>query len=517
MKLRYFLYARKSSEPDDRQVLSIESQKRELQELFKDLHIVDVIEEAKSAKAPGRAQFSSMMERIYKGEANGLIVWHPDRLARNSVDGGQIIYALDEGKLLDLKFPQYHFENSPEGKWMLSIILGQSKYFVDKLSKDVKRGQRAKLQLGWMPGMAPLGYRNHQDAETGQHIILPDPLRYQQVEKMWTMMLTGGYSAGRILEIITDEWGFRTPKRPNSGDKPLAYSGIYRLFKNPFYYGWFQHGGTLHQGKHQPMITEEQFWQVQHLLGRKGRARPKEKLFAYTGLMRCGECGSMITAEEKYKKSPRDGLLRHYVYYHCTRKRKLHPACRQPSIEVKELEKQIRHVLEPMSIDDRLLDYGLKYLRKLSEQEVVDRTTIYASAQSAYESIQKQLDELLNIRLRGQIEDEDFDTKRIQLQKERQRLKDKLEDNEGRADRWLEMAEQTLTFARCLQDRFDVSTPDEKRVILETVGSNLVLKDKKLHFEPVAPFCIIKKTSKISIWRGIVKDVRTFYVSTYAT
>jgi len=55
---------------------------------------------------------------------------------------------------------------------MLSIIFGQSKYFVDKLSKDVKRGQRAKLQLGWMPGLAPTGYRNFHDLETGQHIII---------------------------------------------------------------------------------------------------------------------------------------------------------------------------------------------------------------------------------------------------------------------------------------------------------------------------------------------------------
>jgi hypothetical protein len=457
-----------------------------------------------------------MMERIEAGEAEGLIVWHPDRLARNSVDGGRIIYDLDQGQLIDLKFPQYHFENTPEGKWMLSIIFGQSKYFVDKLSKDVKRGQRAKLQLGWMPGLAPLGYRNFHDLETGQHIIVPDPQRFEMVEKMWLLMLTGAYSAARVLEIAVEEWGFKTPRRSNSGDRPLSYSGIYRILSNPFYYGWFEYNGTLHEGKHPPMINEAQFWQVQHLLGAKGKPRPQDKLFAYTGLIRCGECGCRITAEEKYKALKKEGVLRRYEYYHCTRKRKLGAsgkplaACHQPSIEVAELEKQMHEVLEPMSIEEDFLKWGVSYLRKLSSQEVVDRRAVFVSVQSAYESTQKQLDELLSIRLRGLIDDEMFNTRRVALQKERSRLKERLEDTEGRADRWVELAQGVLRFCYLLRTRFNTASPDEKRVILETIGSNWILKDKTLTFEPVAPYRYIKKSGKISIWRATLNQVHTY-------
>ncbi len=319
---RYFLYVRKSSEPDDRQVLSIESQKAELLRSYAHLPIIEVIEEAQSAKAPGRPRFERMMARIEAGEAHGIIAWHPDRLARNSVDGGRIIYALDRNTLLDLKFGQYTFENSPEGKWMLSIIFGQSKYFVDKLSKDVKRGQRAKLEQGWMPGMAPLGYQNQFDAATGAHTIISDPLRFPLVSRMWDLMLTGAYTPPRIVRMANDEWGLRTRKRPHSGDKPLSRSGIYRILTNPFYFGWFEYGGQLHLGKHPPMISEEHFWQVQKLLGRKGRQRPQsQKEFAFTGMIRCGECGCIVTAEEKRKIIKESGKERLYTYYHCTRRK----------------------------------------------------------------------------------------------------------------------------------------------------------------------------------------------------
>jgi hypothetical protein len=168
--------------------------------------------------------------------------------------------------------------------------------------------------------------------------------------------------------------------------------------------------------------------------------------------------------------------------------------------------------LEPLSIQEDFLRWGLDYLRQSSEQEVVDRRAIYASAERAYQSTQKQLDELLNVRLRGLIDDDEFDRKRVVLQKERNRLKEKLEDTEGRADRWLELAQNVLHFSFMLSQRFNVASVDEKRVILETLGSNLLLKDKKLHFEPVAPYCYLSNTSEIANWRATVNDVRTFFL-----
>jgi len=169
MKTKFFLYARKSTEDEERQVMSIEAQLAELTEFAKreNIEIAETFIESKSAKKPGREVFNQMMSKIHESkEPIGLIAWHPDRLARNSVDGGQIIYSIDIGKIVSLRFPTFWFEPTPQGLFMLQVAFGQSKYYSDNLSENVKRGIRQKLRRGEWPGLAPFGYVNNPKTRT---------------------------------------------------------------------------------------------------------------------------------------------------------------------------------------------------------------------------------------------------------------------------------------------------------------------------------------------------------------
>jgi len=332
---RYFIYCRKSSEDDDRQMLSLESQQLELGRyaVAHSLLIVEILVESKSARLPGRPVFTEMMKRIGRGEANGILSWHPNRLARNAVDGGQIIHYLDRGKLLDLRFPTFTFENSPQGKFMLMIMFGHSKYEVDSLSEHVKRGNRMKRELGWFPGRPPLGYLNVR-SDSGARVIGRDPERFPAIKKIWELFLTGNYSGPQLLFTARDLLKLRTRQSGRSVGHPVGQTVLYRILRSSFYTGNLVHQDRWFPGSHEPMISVSEFNRAQQLL-RGLRIRPRRYRFAYSGFMKCGNCGASVTAEKKVKKTGKT-----YIYYHCTHGRPGLP-CREPVIEERELERQI--------------------------------------------------------------------------------------------------------------------------------------------------------------------------------
>jgi len=247
--MKYIIYARKSSESEERQVLSIEAQLTELRELAakEKLEIVASLCEAQTAKEPGRTKFAEMLSFLESGKAEGILSWHPDRLARNSIDGGRIIYLLDTGKIKDLKFPTFWFENTPQGKFMLQIAFGQSKYYVDNLSENIKRGIRQKLKNGLWPQMAPLGYLNDRNTKS----IIVDKNKAKLIKKAFELYSTGNYSLRRLRETINN-LGLLGRKQ-----KTLGIANYQYFLKNPFYYGLIRYNNELYEGKHESIITKK--------------------------------------------------------------------------------------------------------------------------------------------------------------------------------------------------------------------------------------------------------------------
>lgn len=500
--MRYFMYCRKSSESEDRQILSIESQQNELRRAFSNdpsIEIVGAYDEAFSAKSPGRPLFDEMMTRIERGEAEGIVAWHPDRLARNSVDGGRIVWFLDRTLIKDLKFATYTFENNPQGKFMLSIFLGQSKYYVDALSENVKRGNRTKVEKGWRPNKAPLGYLNCPETRT----IVIDPERFPLIRKMFDLMLIGAYSPAQIHEMANTEWGLRTVQRKVRGGKPVSLSGIYRILTNPFYAGVLVWNDQIHPGKQEPVVSLEEFEVVQKRLGRPHVARPKKKEFAYTGLIRCGACGLAVTAEEK---TNRHGS--HYIYYHCSRRNPAPHRCRQPSIQLTDLELQILLFLESIRLPEQQQKWLLTQIRNTKSSCIAHHELRLRSLEKAHAGITKSLDTLTDLRLRDMIGDDDFTRKRAELQQEQLRLRRRLD--QGVADIGaFEPFTEFISFSNRAADWFRSGTPEIKRLILKTTGSNPILTDKILNVEARKPFTLFVDVFNISQLRAVVQDVRT--------
>ena len=216
----YFIYCRKSSEAEDRQVLSIESQTRELEQIAAKLNlpVAEILTESKSAKDPGRPVFNAMMQRLYRGEAAGIICWKLDRLARNPVDGGSIIWAIKQHGI-KVMTPAQSYAREDDNIILMYIEFGMAQKYVDDLSKNVKRGTENQDRKWLVSGRRPGGYLNHTDKMTGENTLIKDPERFPSIRHMWDLMLTGLYTPPKILEIANQQWGFRTRPHAKMGGK----------------------------------------------------------------------------------------------------------------------------------------------------------------------------------------------------------------------------------------------------------------------------------------------------------
>lgn len=478
-KIRYFLYARKSSESEDRQVQSIDDQLNRLKRLAIDLNlnIKKIYTEAKSAKKPdNRPLFDEMIERIEAGEAEGILCWQINRLSRNPIDSGKLSWLLQRNILKSIQTIDRQY--LPDDNVLLfNVESGSANQFILDLSKNTKRGVQSKLEKGELPGPAPLGYLNNKEDK----VIISDPDRFSLVKKMWDLMLTGNCPPSKILDIANNEWGFRTRKTKRAGGKPLSMSGIYRIFKNKFYAGIIEHLDQSFKGSHEPLITLEEYDRVQVLLGGKDKAKPHTHQFAFTGFIRCGECGCLITAEEK-RRVLKSGEEKLHTYYHCThKKRELN--CSQKGVPMEDLELQIEQELEKYTILPEFLQWALEALNKKNDSEIQTRSSIYETQHKAISQAQNELDELTRMRYRQLIDDGAFLKEKENLQKTIAQMQSRLRETESRAERWLELTEKTFTFATYARKEFLLGGLERKKEILKTLGKTATIIDGKLTIE----------------------------------
>lgn len=499
--MKYFIYCRKSQEAEDRQVMSLESQADEIKKIITanpTIEIIETYEEAYSAKNPGRPLFDEMIKRIERGHAQGIIAWHPDRLARNSMDGGKLIHLLDQGKLTDFKFCTHSFENTPHGKFMLGFMFSNSKYYSDNLSVNVKRGNATKIKNGWRPNGAPIGYKNCKETST----IIPDPEHFKIVRAMYDMVLTGNQSVGEIHRVITDEWGYKTPKRKSQGNRTLSRSGAYRILTNPFYAGYIFWNKEFHEGKHKPVITKQEYEQAQNIIHGRTKKKLKTHTFPYSGVFTCGACGLGVTAERKTKKSGKQ-----YVYYHCTRVHRS-PRCTQPTITGVDLDKQISKFLDLITIPKEIYEWFHTALIDNKELLIAHQNKQNENHCAEVESLGKQITNLTDLRVREMISDDEFTNKRETLKKKLVIAKENASKSKSQKIT-LEPLEIIANFNKEAKNWYFKANDDAKQKLLKILCWNPQLKDNVALLQAKYPLFEIANLNDCLRLRTGVENVGT--------
>jgi site-specific DNA recombinase len=348
-RIRYCLYARKSTESEEQQVLSIDSQIKEMIQIAQrdNIEIVEIKKESHSAKEAGqRPVFNEIVEEIKSGKFNAILTWAPDRISRNAGDLGRIVDLMDSGKLHEIRTFGQKFGNNPNEKFLLMILGSQAKLENDNKVINVKRGLRARCEMGLWPCTAPTGYLNSKNTDRRCHVDV-DPHRAPIVKKMFEKVAYENFSGRRLHSWLKDEMKFKT-----RNGKALSISNIYITLRNTFYYGTFEYpraGGQWYTGIHTPIITKELYDAVQEKLLTYSTTKGESKEFAFTKLMTCSLCDSGITADEKFKKQ-KNGNVHRYVYYGCSRFKD--KDCKSGYMREEDLIEQLSKYMDTIDLDE---------------------------------------------------------------------------------------------------------------------------------------------------------------------
>lgn len=347
------------------------------------------------------------MEQIECMDGAGILAWHPDRLARNSVDGGHVIYAVDTGKIVSLRFPTFWFSPTPQGLFMLQVAFEQSKYYSDNLVENIKRSVRQKLRRGEWLNRAPFGYVNNP----AKRNIEPHPVYSKIVVRAYEEYAKGTHTLVSLGAFLSD---LNVVSRNGT---PLAKASIKRLLTHRIYLGMVKHGDEWFDGSFEPILSSTLFEAVQKIIASKERPRNRRVKhdFPLTGLFRCAKCGGMISAQWATGKSGG-----RYRYYRCSKKRGL---CTQPYVQESMLAEKLRARLQTISLSDRYTDWMLVQVKEWERENKSASESEIRRLEAEKEASEARMQKLVSLYLDDDIPKETYLKKKTILCAHRLRSK----------------------------------------------------------------------------------------------
>lgn len=492
-RIRYVIYARKSTENKDKQERSIPQQIEECKELQRrlDLRVTGApLYEQKSAKiSENRPKFREMLDGIIKGKYDGILVWSPDRLARNMKEAGEIIDLLDRGIIKDLKFANnFVYSNDPAGKMLLGMAFVMSKQYSDQHSQDVSRSNKRKTLEGRYVGShLKHGYYKDQNG-----YLRPDGKNWDLIHKAFQMRLRGEKLEDTASWLSKEGYPIKT--RSNRKPVKITEDFVSSLCHDPFYAGVMIHGknmaNLLNEYDFQPMITAEEFDSLCPIDGIKKKykaalaAKSKDgvKSELMRGMVTCADCGNLMSTGTTTKRT-KDGVTR-YFYFRCNT-----DGCerKNKSVRANVLIDAVKQFLREHPFNNRpAYDRYLKAMQKKIDTHKQELNDEIRSVKAQMKRVRERISDTKE--MVNKSEDKDLEREfrkdlKIELQKSKE-LEEKKERNEQKllnADEAIMSFEVFIELFGNLAERIqNLSEMPDLDFIIRKLFSNFLIKNKKV-------------------------------------
>lgn len=459
--MRYILYARKSTDSEDRQVQSLDAQERELLEIAGKLglEIVGTYRESMSAKATGRPIFAHVINQISKGKADAILCWKLDRLARNFADGGNIIDMLQRSVIKEIRtYESVHLPS--DNVLMLAVQLGMANQYIRDLSVNVKRGIREKLSRGEWPNQAPLGYLNDKITKK----IFVDKERAKYIKRAFYLYTKECKSLAEVTKILFEE-GFRS-----RGGKKIYKGAIARILAMEFYTGTMVRNKLRYAGNHAPLISKEVFDEARNIAEGKTQARTQTLFFPMRGFLTCATCGCALTSS----------LKKGYQYYYCTNGKKICTA-HKTYLREETLYPVVAQILTDLAFSKRKIELTYKAVKERAKLPNTYNVEVLEKLKKELINIAVKESKLLDAFLDSSITKEAYDLKVVALRNEKVSIQVAITKQEAvevvdTLERVKKIFEQGIT----MYNDFIAGDDLKKHEILKTVLWNASIKGEKI-------------------------------------
>lgn len=493
--MEYLLYCRKSSEDKNRQQLSIPAQVREMGEFAAkhNLTIRETFSEEKSARKPGRrSEFNAMISKIRKGECRRILCWHTNRLSRNPEEGGMLQQLLADGVLLEIRTP-YESIDTSTNDIMVGVSFGSNSQYSKELSYNTRRGLREKVSRGEWPTLAPAFYRNCGDRK-GNKNIEPDPM-WGRYYSLWVDQIINNRLNLTQATRLLKEMGVRTRH-----GKFYTQSMVHRIMRMPVYYGLLEYGDLEPvQGTWEPLVSKSRWLALQQVLDDKSKPNLTKHNHAYRKLLLCPRCGMHIVPYTKIKNGHK------YTYYSCSKR---NGNCGNQPIRIEELDDQLSAMVSQVSINEGTL-IKLKELTaaKLAESHSFETDKV-ADVEIKLNAISKNLDQLLQMRMNGELSGEEYLQTKKKLLSEKEHYENTRSSVRVNRDDVRIQLEQFFDSAFSLETTFANGTLEQKSRIVYALCERIELDDRNIRWnfrKPWQRMVLVKSDPKPELmggWRG---------------